>query len=645
MSINAFIPFISACFSLGTGIYILRKAGKSYLSKPYFFAALTLFCYFLMHFGFIQFADNPELLNIWFRIFLSGACFSVPVLLNLLLIMRQRKGRLSQVVLGLSYLLSLSVFYFWFNGYPVYFQRRIGVSLPSLENLPYYVFGLNSFLFLPIGIIVNAIKLRSDKISELAKRQARFTILAILGIEIALILTFSAHWGIDPYPFSLILMIISFTAMSYSIVRFRFLEFDLIVNKTMSVFLFIGPLLLGHILITGLFLDTLGFFLATTFSVLIIVCLILFTPYKGLMQKSVEKIVYKGRYDYQTVLKELSQSLVAILDFDQLFDYMIHVIEQTMGVKKMAIFLEDDIAKKFMLRSSFGVNKEKIKNLNFNFSHGIIEKLKKESKILIRSELMQFEDSSCVNQYFDEFTNLDAELIAPLLYKDQLIGVMAFSQKGSGQIYNQGDIDVLEIFTQEAAKAIEHVRLYSEAIVDNSTKTFNQNYFLTRLREEIARSKRYGHAISLMFLEVDNQGQSGEILDLKGKDLLLKGIGLLLKTNVRNVDVLAHYGEKRFGVILPETAKGEGLNNEQIYEKHLKDTMIVANRLKLNINKFQNEYKNEKIIINLTIGFACFNGVDKKFTEEQFIKQAEFALTQAKKYGKIVLYQPAQEER
>ena len=81
-----------------------------------------------------------------------------------------------------------------------------------------------------------------------------------------------------------------------------------------------------------------------------IISLALFTPYKQLLERLVEKIIFRGKYDYQRLLRELSKSLSAILDFDQLFEYIIHVITQTIDVRAIAIFIADESGT-FVLRA------------------------------------------------------------------------------------------------------------------------------------------------------------------------------------------------------------------------------------------------------------------------------------------------------
>ncbi len=627
-------------FTLSSGAYILIKVKRSYLSRPYFISSLVICFYFFMHFGLVQFKANERIFSPWLKVCLGGMSFVGPALINLLLSMRRVKTGLIKVILFISSMLSVSVFYFLLQGYKLQVNSFAWGSTLSINNFAYFLFFINTVLLLPLAAIVFLLQKSSMDTSILAKRQINFIVLSVCIICVALGMNFLAGFGLNIYLFGSPLLCIAFICMSYSITRYRSLELDLIVNKTILSLLFFGPLLVLHILISAFFLKMLGYLFATTFSLLLVVSLVLFTPYKKLVQKSVERLIYRGKYDYQKVLSELCQGLNAILDFDQLFDRIIHIIVQTLDVEEMAIFLKDDTADAFCLKASYGIDQDLHKNFALSIDEAIIKRMKKEAKILLKEELRQFEDIERVEQEFKKISILGAELVAPLFLRDHLLGFIILSRKKTGNIYNQGDIDVLNTFAIEAAKAIEHVRLYSEAIVDNTTKVFNQNYFLMRLREEIARSKRYGHPISLMFLDVDTSCEQQNRVDPQMQELLLKGLGLLLKTKVRNVDILALYKKRQFAVILPETAQPKEGNEREKINQHYKDTMLVAERLCQSVENFKNEYKGKTLTVNFNMGVACFDGAYKLLTEETFIDCAQKALAQARKEGtnKIVCF-------
>ncbi|MBI4846487.1 MAG: diguanylate cyclase [Candidatus Omnitrophica bacterium] len=634
MNIYTFIPFICGLLCLGIGFFVNIKAGKSYLSRPYFLISLSLFCYCFMYFCLAHFSADSSLLLNWVRLFIPGAFLIVPALVNILIAVSAGKKILLKSILAATVLLALPSFALYYNNFYFMTSAFAWGRVIRLSSLPYLLFVLSICLFLPMSITVFSINRKKEGHPSLSKRQADFVILSIIFITAGLLLNFLSERGIAVYLAGIPLLTVSFIVMSYSIVGYRLLEVDLIINKTVLALLFILPLFALHILISGFFLEPFGFIFAATFSLFLVVSLVIFTPYKNFMQRIVEKIVYRGRYDYQNVLKELCQSLTAILDFDQLCDYFVHVVVQTIGAEQTAVFLEDDEGEGFVIKSAYGLGNRN--NILLSSDELLVKRIRKEGKIIIKDELAQFEGLKSVKNEFGVFKELAAEIVIPLFFKEALLGFIVLGKKTSGNIYNQGDVDVLDIFAKEAAKALEHVRVYSEAVVDSTTKVFNQHYFLMRLREEIARSKRYGHPIALLFIDIN---KLKKILGSVNGDLLLKGIGLLLKNKMRTVDVLARYKEGCFAIILPETARDKADEKNKVIDRHKKDALLVGERLLDSISEFRGEKKGQAAEEGVSIGFACFDGEDKQFTEEKFIQLAETALYEAiKKKGNGIVF-------
>jgi PAS domain S-box-containing protein len=60
------------------------------------------------------------------------------------------------------------------------------------------------------------------------------------------------------------------------------------------------------------------------------------------------------------------------------------------------------------------------------------------------------------------YTNITAALAEPLLYRDRLIGVITINNEGTGQSFSAPDQEVLALFANQAAIAIENARLFAE---------------------------------------------------------------------------------------------------------------------------------------------------------------------------------------
>jgi len=642
MDIYAFIPFISGIFSLEAGLYVLIKAGKlSALRRPYFLAAAAVFCYCFMNFGLIQFSGYPDILVPWTKVFSIGAFLIIPALFNLLLFVEAARKGILKYIFSISVIMGLSALLYTFVYMDIRFIYFPWGSCIPIESVPYSIFFLNAVLVLPLALIISLIQRKEVSRTELEKRQLNFIIFAVFFANLAIFFDFLPAFGVNLYHMGSPLLALAFISIVYSIVGYRLLELDLIINKALLIIFFVAPLLILHLVVSTLFFKSSGVLFTTAFSLVIISSILLFTPYKSYMQNLADKLVYQGRYDYQKILQELCQTLISMLDLDQLLESIIHIIAQTIDVDKIVIFLEEEERHNYVIKASFGLNEETKQIVIVRSEDKLVERLKKDNHILVKEELRQFEKIEVVDEVFKKLDLVSAELVAPLFFKERLVGLITLSSKKSKQIYNQGDIDVLNAFAAEASIAIENARLYAEAIIDGLTRIFHHNYFYMRLKEEVARAKRYGHPIALLMMDLDHFKEFNDEHGHQAGDLILRGIGQLLKNKLRTVDIPARYGGEEFAVILPETAVGDAKGPAEIIRKHINDTMLVAERFRESVENFEIKYEGKVLRITISIGVAYFDGVDEKSTAEQLVRHADLALYRAKGEGrnKVIFYQ------
>jgi PleD family two-component response regulator len=114
-------------------------------------------------------------------------------------------------------------------------------------------------------------------------------------------------------------------------------------------------------------------------------------------------------------------------------------------------------------------------------------------------------------------------------------------------VYNTRLCDYEE---QLAQMQDEMQRLRHEVIFDIDTGLFSNAYFHNRLHEEIIRSERYRHFLSLILVHVElSNHHSTQQLNRE-----LKKIGMELSAGLaRRSDILALYRKRQMVIMLPET--------------------------------------------------------------------------------------------
>jgi len=458
--------------------------------------------------------------------------------------------------------------------------------------------------------------------SPIKRNQIKYVVFAYL-IGYTGSVDYLATYGIEVYPFGYISLFVFLSIIAYTIVSYRLMDITFVIRET--------TLRLISSLIPAIIFLTIGsvFFSFPVMAVMIILTAVTSPFLYGPLRRLFQPVLLGARYDYQRLLKESTKSLVTMLDLRQLLEYMVNTISEIVGVDKVSLFLREEDKRRYGIKASYGLDEELASNYVLKPNEGIIPWLKQSKTVFIKEEMERVLPGKAFENIYGGLEKIGAELTLPLFYKDSLVGVLTLSQKQSGDIYNQTDIDILESLGAQAAIAIENARLHSEVITDELTELYRPRYFELRLREEIEKAKRYRHCLTLMMVGVENFEEFERSYGQEIRDKLLKSIAVIVRETLRAGDIACKCEQKEFGIILPEITEELGVNIRERLKKQIKETVEIAERLRRRVEE-------EELRITINIGIASFDGQDREMAKETLTKQAKEALTQAKREGNRV---------
>ena len=126
-----------------------------------------------------------------------------------------------------------------------------------------------------------------------------------------------------------------------------------------------------------------------------------------------------------------------------------------------------------------------------------------------------------------------------------------------------------------------HLSHRSTHLVDEVTHLFNKDYFEEQLSVEVERAKRYSRSVSLILLMVGNPDVAG---GRTAGDQVAVQVAEVLDECVRKEDIICRIEDRKFAVLLPDTAKDTyGTIAKRIF-KHLKEVVGEKSHVFINLS-------------------------------------------------------------
>lgn len=164
---------------------------------------------------------------------------------------------------------------------------------------------------------------------------------------------------------------------------------------------------------------------------------------------------------------------------------------------------------------------------------------------------------------------------------------------------------------------------------DPLTSLFNRRRFADELAREVAQIARHGEPGALLVADVDNFKLVNDALGHQGGDELIKAVARVLRSRLRDTDVLARLGGDEFAVILPRTP--------------LADAELVAESLRAAVHEHETVIEARPVRVTLSVGIGELAG--DRVAVDDALAVADLAMYRAKQRGRdlVVTARPGHE--
>ncbi len=337
------------------------------------------------------------------------------------------------------------------------------------------VFGLYIYSSLGYGLFILLQKLRRAR--GLIKLQLRYVFLGIFtfvlgatttNLLIPLIFRTSYFSGYGP-----IFMMIMIATTAHAIIRHRLMDIKVVIQTGTVYVCAVGVAAFIFIALAGLLSSIEAYALGSiplgAAVALAVIVAIVFQPLKRWIQNSMNRYFYRETYDYQRTVGEASRRLNAILDLQSLLDYIAEVIEKTLKVEMVAVYMRDDSQQAFTPRVlkraaewAQGTSAPVISGTS-----PIVAFFGHEKRSLVTDDAGRDSKNLFLASAVEELRAVGAEIAFPFIQDHVVSGILVIGAKLSGDPYFAEDIDLLSTLSNQAGISVKNAQLYREVTLAN----------------------------------------------------------------------------------------------------------------------------------------------------------------------------------
>lgn len=322
------------------------------------------------------------------------------------------------------------------------------------------------------------------------------------------------------------------------------------------------------------------------------------------------------------LFSEIDTQMDSFSDVEQLIAFFVNKLAEVFRLGRVSFMLLDEEKGELLIKASYGLDfstGKAIIKLGEMFAGWVaqqgkpllVKDVEAEFPDLLKSRLLRYKTKSFV--------------IIPIKIKEGIVGILNVTDKKNLKMFTEDDLKIINLLCHSFALHIENIKLLEKnaalSTVDTLTGLFNHRYFQEKVIEEIYRAERYRHPLSLLMLDVDNFCWYNQTYGYSAGDKALKQIALMIKENMRRVDIAVRYGPEEFMLILPNT--------------RVKQAVFTGERIKevISYSVFAEDRTSSLGMARLTVSVGV---VEYKIglSKEELIRRVVNGLLEAKQKGK-----------
>ncbi len=221
-------------------------------------------------------------------------------------------------------------------------------------------------------------------------------------------------------------------------------------------------------------------------------------------------------------------------------------------------------------------------------------------------------------------------LVLPLLHHGRVLGTLIL---GARRRHAFGDTvrPTLEVLASHLAVSLSNARMVHKletmATTDGMTGLLNKRAMLDAATQKVASAARFGRKLSVLVTDIDWFKKVNDTYGHDIGDLVIKGLGDILRRVKRSTDVVARFGGEEFVVLCEQT-------DEQ-------GALLLGERIRDELSKTIFHTPNGPLQVTCSVGAATFPAAGEKW--DDLFKAADEALYASKRGGRdrVTIWAPS----
>jgi signal transduction histidine kinase len=454
--------FVTCFFALFFGYLVISRDKKNIINQTLFLLTLATALWSFGYWRWLLEYDNANNALFWTRILSIGSIF-LPIfyfhwIISLLNVFKKYK-----YVVYSSYLLSILLLAFSFS--PLFVSHVDPIEgvfaywpKPGIIYSFYLAVVYTGLVSYAIILLINSFR----NSSGIYRRQLFYVLLGtVLGFGGGAT-NFFLWYDIDILPYGGFLVISYPILFSYAIVKHRLMDVKFVMRKYSVYIASIISILLLVLIVKYILIEI--FTSVSTFVdfLFLAISLVIYPKIKDTYFRLANKYFFSSLYDSKDLIAELSDELGKTLEIRKIYNLIHKSLLNALHFKSFIILKYSEKSDSYLIQFNRGFDIGRKKKFPANLE--LSKLFNRGSQIVIVDELKKNTKIKRVKKAVELFDKIGAEIFVPLNIKDKTIGLLVFGSKESRDLYNDEDLQVLQIISSQVAMAVENATLYQETI-------------------------------------------------------------------------------------------------------------------------------------------------------------------------------------